>query len=176
MAGQNQWRSGAFSILRYMEDITSTNQPDKRPWIKTLQGLAIGIQCIGGEMPFLFFSGHIIKRIGHWHCMTLGLFAFAVRFHLYSIITDPVWILPVELINGITFGLSHSVLMAYAKSIAPVSAVTTVLSFSGSLFEGVGEFCGSSCWSPTRVKQDPIVVTFRPRYLYGKRLCSKAKP
>lgn len=138
-----------------MEDITLMSQSDKQPWIKTLQGLTIGIQCIGGEMPFVFFSGHIIKRIGHWHCMTLGLFAFAVRFYLYSIITNPVWILPVELINGITFGLSYTVLIAYAKSIAPVCAVTTVLSISGALFEGVGKFCGSS-WFLTKVKQDPI--------------------
>jgi len=121
-----------------MEDITNVYQSDKLPWIKTLQGLAIGIQCVLGEMPFLFFSGWVIKRIGHLHCMSLGLFVFAIRFYLYSIITNPIWILPVELANGITFGLCNAVQLTYARKIAPVSAVTTIQSFSGGLYEGVG--------------------------------------
>jgi len=121
-----------------MEDLTHKYHSEKQLWIKTLQGSAIGIQCIGGEMPFLFFSGRIIKRFGHTYCMALGLITFAVRFYLYSIITNPIWILPIEFTNGITFGLCHAVLMEYARIIAPVSAVTTVVGFSGALFEGVG--------------------------------------
>lgn len=121
-----------------MEEITSKYHSDKLPWIKTLQGLAIGIQCIGGEMPLFFFSGWIIKRLGHWQCMSLAMFVFGVRFYVYSIITNPIWILPVEFANGITFGLSFAVLMAYARIIAPPSAVSTVVGFAGALFEGVG--------------------------------------
>jgi len=122
-----------------MEDITRKYHSDKQSWTKTLQGLAIGIQCIGGEMPFLFFSGWMIKRIGHMYCMALGLFAFALRFYLYSMITNPIWILPVEFINGMTFGLCHAVLVAYARFIAPKNSATTVVAFTGALFEGVGK-------------------------------------
>ncbi|XP_015372489.1 PREDICTED: major facilitator superfamily domain-containing protein 6-like isoform X2 [Diuraphis noxia] len=125
-------------LFWYMEDLTRKYHSEKKLWIKTLQGSALGIQCIGGEMPFLFFSGWIIKRIGHSQCMALGLFTFAIRFYLYSIITNPIWILPVEFTNGITFGLCHAVLMEYARIVAPASAVTTVVGFSGALFEGVG--------------------------------------
>lgn len=123
-----------------MEDITSEYHSDKQPWIKTLQGITIGIQTTGGEMLFLMFSGWIIKRFGHWNCMALGLFSFAVRFYLYSIITNPVWILPVEFLNGITFGLSYAVLVSYATIIAPESAVTTLIGFSGALLEGIGMY------------------------------------
>lgn len=122
-----------------MEDITSKYHIDKQPWIKTLQGLAVGIQCILGEVPFLFFSGWIIKRIGYCYCMSLGLFVFFVRFYLYSIITNPIWILPVELTNGITYGLCHAVLLAYARIITPPNSVTTVIGLAGALFEGVGK-------------------------------------
>ncbi|XP_026804101.1 major facilitator superfamily domain-containing protein 6-like isoform X1 [Rhopalosiphum maidis] len=125
-------------LFWYMEDLTQKYHSENQLWIKTLQGSAIGIQCIGGEMPFLFFSGWIIKRIGHTNCMALGLFTFAIRFYLYSIITNPIWILPIEFTNGITFGLCHAVMMEYAKLVAPASAVTTVVGFSGALFEGVG--------------------------------------
>lgn len=128
------------NILRYMEDITFKYQSDMQPWIKVLQGLVNGIQCIGGELPLYFYSGWIIERIGHENCMSLGLLAFSVRFYLYSVITNPVWILPVEFVNGITFGLFHAVLMSYARIIAPENAVTTLVGISGSLFEGVGTY------------------------------------
>lgn len=121
-----------------MEDITIKYQSDMQPWIKTLQGLVNGIQCVGGELPFYFFSGQIIKRMGYENCMSLGLFAFFVRFYLYSVITNPVWILPVEFINGITFGLFHTILVSYSRIIAPENAVMTLVSIAGSLFEGVG--------------------------------------
>ncbi|CAI6371698.1 unnamed protein product [Macrosiphum euphorbiae] len=129
-------------LFWYMEDLTQKYHSDKQSWTKTLQGLAIGIQCIGGELPLLFFSGWFIKRIGHTYCMALGLFAFALRFYLYSVITNPIWILPVEFTNGITFGLCHAVLLAYARFIAPQSSATTVVALSGALFEGVGTSIG----------------------------------
>lgn len=129
-------------LFWYMEDLTRKYHSDKQSWTKTLQGFAIGIQCIGGEVPFLFYSGWLIKRIGHTYCMALGLFTFALRFYLYSVITNPIWILPVEFTNGITFGLCHAVLLAYARFIAPQSSSTTVVALSGALFEGVGTSIG----------------------------------
>lgn len=119
-----------------MDEITES---DKKSWTKTLQGIVVGIQC-GGEIPFLFFSGWIIKRIGYWYSMALGLFVFAVRFYLYSIITNPVWILPIEISNGITFGLCFAVLISYARIIAPPDSATAFVAFAGTLFEGVGMY------------------------------------
>lgn len=120
-----------------MEEITRTHQSSLEPWIKTLQGISTGIQCLA-ELPFYFLSGWIIKRIGYGNCVSLGFFTFSVRFYLYSIITNPLWFLPIELSNGITFGLLHAVLVSYARIISPESIVTTVVSFAGTLFEGVG--------------------------------------
>lgn len=69
-------------------------------WMKTLQGLAMGIQCFGGELPFFFLSGWILKKIGHIHAMSLVLVGFGVRFLLYSVLSNPWWVLPIELLNG----------------------------------------------------------------------------
>lgn len=121
-----------------MEDITFHYQSSNQSWIKTLQGFAVGIQCLG-ELPFLFFSGWFIERIGHRYCMSLGLFVFAIRFFLYSVITNPIWILPVELTNGLTYGLCHAVLLSHARIIAPPNVASTVVGFAGALFEGVGK-------------------------------------
>lgn len=41
---------------RYLEELTNNYHPEIKPWIKTLQGLALIIQCIGGEVPSFFLS------------------------------------------------------------------------------------------------------------------------
>jgi hypothetical protein len=94
-----------FFLNRHLEDLAASQKTcDHTNWIKTLQGLAMGIQCFGGELPFFFLSGWILKKIGHVHSMSLVLLGFAFRFYFYSILENPWYVLPIELLNGITFG------------------------------------------------------------------------
>lgn len=113
---------------------------DAQGWIKTLEGLAMCVQCFGGEVPFFFWSGWIIKRLGHLNCMTLVLGVFALRFFAYSILTNPVWVLAIEFTNGITFGLAYAVLMSYASVIALPGTESTMIGLVGGVFEGVGKY------------------------------------
>lgn len=110
-------------LFWHLEDIGGC---DMHPWIKTLEGLVMGIQCLGGELPFFFLSGWIIKRLGHVHCMTFVLLGVGIRFMLYSVLTDPWWVLPVELMNGITFGLFYATMASYASIAAPPGTEATV--------------------------------------------------
>lgn len=57
--------------------------------MKTLQGLVMGIQCFGGEVPFFFLSGRLLKKIGHINAMNLVLVGFILRFFLYSVLSNP---------------------------------------------------------------------------------------
>jgi len=41
----------------YLEDLSTFYHPEKKSWMKTLQGLAILIQCFCGEVPLFFLSG-----------------------------------------------------------------------------------------------------------------------
>lgn len=95
-------------------------------WIKTLQSLVMVIQCFGGELPFLFLSGWILKRIGHINAMSLVLFGFSIRFLLYSTLTNPWYVLPIELLNGITFGVFYATMASYASIVAPPGTEATV--------------------------------------------------
>jgi len=113
---------------------------NSQAWIKTLQGLALGVQCFGGEVPLFFWSGWIIKRLGHLNCMSLVLGVFAFRFFAYSILTNPIWVLVIELTNGITFGLAYAVLMSYASVIALPGTENTMIGLVGGVFEGVGNY------------------------------------
>ncbi|XP_046683291.1 major facilitator superfamily domain-containing protein 6 isoform X1 [Homalodisca vitripennis] len=112
-------------------------------WIKTLEGLVNGVQCFGGEIPFFFLSGWILKKIGHTHAMSLVLFAFSIRFLLYSTLTNPWWCLPIEMLNGLTFGLLYATMASYASLVAPPGTDTTVQGLVGAIFEGIGVSMGS---------------------------------
>lgn len=130
--------------------------------MKTLQGLAMGIQCFGGELPFLFLSGWILQKIGHVNAMSLVLGAFGVRLLLYSFLVNPWYVLPIELLNGLTFGIFYSTMTSYASIVAPPGTEATMqVSFLfvfekykskrkikfqglvGAIFEGVGVSIGS---------------------------------
>lgn len=127
-------------FYRYLEDIASIYECNTQGWIKTLQGLVMGVQCFGGEVPFFFLSGWIIKRLGHLNCMSLVLGVFAIRFYAYSILINPVWVLAIEFTNGITFGLAYAVLMSYARVIALSGTESTMIGLVGGVFEGVGMY------------------------------------
>ncbi|XP_017482717.1 PREDICTED: major facilitator superfamily domain-containing protein 6-like protein A isoform X1 [Rhagoletis zephyria] len=111
--------------------------------MKTLEGFAMGIQCFGGELPFFFLSGWILRKIGHVNAMSLVLFAFGVRFILYSVLVNPWYVLPIEMLNGVTFGIFYSTMASYASIVAPPGTEATMQGLVGAVFEGVGVSMGS---------------------------------
>ncbi|XP_064551515.1 major facilitator superfamily domain-containing protein 6-A isoform X1 [Drosophila montana] len=127
-------------LLIYLGDLAKEHGTD---FINTLEGLVMSIQCFGGELPFFFMSGWILKRIGHVNAMSLVLFGFGVRFLLYSMLQNPWYILPIELLNGLTFGLFYATMASYASIVAPPGTEATMQSLVGAIFEGVGVSIGS---------------------------------
>jgi MFS family permease len=109
-------------------------------WIKLLQGLIGAFQCLG-ELPFFFISGWLIKKLGHVHCITLVLGAFGVRFIIYSFLKNPWTILPVELLQGLTYGVFYSTMVSYANKISPPGTSATVIGVVQSAFLGIGMSC-----------------------------------
>lgn len=86
----------------------------------------MGIQCFGGELPFFWISGWILKKIGHIHAMSMVLAGFCVRFFLYSLLVNPWLALPIELLNGVTFGIFYSTMASYASIVAPSGTEATM--------------------------------------------------
>lgn len=86
----------------------------------------------------VFYSGFILKRVDHMNIFSLMFFMFAVRFFLYSIIRNPILVLPVELMNGVTYALAYSALVSYADRIAPVGTEGTLQGIVGAAFSGIG--------------------------------------
>ncbi|KAK9500670.1 hypothetical protein O3M35_001894 [Rhynocoris fuscipes] len=130
-------------LLWYLEDLASLHGCGTKAWIKTLEGLAMGIQCFGGELPFFFLSGWILKKIGHINAMTIVLLTLGTRFVLYSFLVNPWWCLPIELLNGPTFGLMYATMTSYASIVAPPGTESTTQGLVGAVFEGIGVSLGS---------------------------------
>jgi hypothetical protein len=123
-----------------MEDLVMENKDEtQQKWLKTLQGLAQGIQCFGGEIPFFFWSGWIIKKIGHVNCMALSLGTTAIRMYLYTVISNPTWIILIELLNGVSYALGLAVKMSYSKIMSPPDTLNSVIGALG-FFDLIGVF------------------------------------
>ncbi|VVC36468.1 Major facilitator superfamily domain,Major facilitator superfamily associated domain [Cinara cedri] len=131
-------------LFWYMEEQAKVNNDRNHllKWIKTLQGLVQGVQCLGGEIPFFFWSGWIIKNAGHANCMALTLGCMAIKMYLYTVVPNPTWIVLVELLNGLSYALGFAMKMSYAKLIAPPGTLCTVVGLIG-LVDNVGQSLGS---------------------------------
>ena len=81
-----------------------------------------------------------MKRIGHIHVMSLVLAAFGIRFILISLIMNPWYILPIEVLSGLTYGMLTSTMNSYAALVAPPATESTMQGLVGSIFEGIGKF------------------------------------
>lgn len=114
-------------LFWHLEELAAADDGcDYSTWIKTLQGLTSAVQCFAGDLPFFFLSGWILDKIGHIHAMSLILAGFGVRFFLYSLLRNPWLVLPIELLNGVTFGLFHSTMASYATIVAPPGTDATI--------------------------------------------------
>lgn len=113
-------------LFWHIEELAADMGCGSYSWIKTLEGLVMAVQCLGGELPFFFLSGWILNRIGHVNAITLIMLVLGLRFILYSVITNPWWFLPLEATNGLTFGLFYACMASYASIVSPPGTEATV--------------------------------------------------
>uniref|UniRef100_A0A2S2RAT1 Major facilitator superfamily domain-containing protein 6 n=1 Tax=Sipha flava TaxID=143950 RepID=A0A2S2RAT1_9HEMI len=130
-------------VFWYLEDLSNIYHPETLSWIKTLQGLALIVQCFGGEVPSFFLSSYVIKHVDHMNTFSITFLAFTVIFSSYSFITNPLWTLPIEVLNGVSYALSFSVAISYAANVSPVGAEGTLQGVVGTALTGIGSPLGS---------------------------------
>ncbi|GIY14153.1 major facilitator superfamily domain-containing protein 6 [Caerostris darwini] len=107
-----------------------------------LCGLSLAVQSFGGAIPFMFFSGWFIKKVGHFNLLIAALMTYVLRFLFYSYLYSPWWILPMELSHGVTFGLYYTVLASYGKMSSKPGVEATTQSVIFSTHEGLGASLG----------------------------------
>ncbi|XP_050548847.1 major facilitator superfamily domain-containing protein 6-B-like [Daktulosphaira vitifoliae] len=127
-----------YFIFIYIEEISELYHPERKPWLNTIEGFSFLIQCVVGELPIFLMFGFILKIIGHMTAFSISFIMFGVRFYLYSIIKDPVWTLPVELLNGVSFAIAFLSGISYAAKVAPPGCEGTLQGLFGMAFQGLG--------------------------------------
>lgn len=120
--------------LWYLQDLGASS---------TLLGVNLAVQCFGGEVPVLFFSGWIIRKIGYNKAITLSIAGVVVRLAVYTFGNDPWAMLPIEITHGLCFGLFYAAMTSYASSAAPPGTEATMQGILGGTFEGLGIGCGT---------------------------------
>lgn len=108
--------------------------------IKLIEGCVVAAECLGGEILFFLVSGKILKKIGYVHCLSLCFAMYAVRLGLISLITNPWWLVAVELfMQGPTYALCYTCIVAYASAVSPPGTTATVQGLVAGMDDGVGE-------------------------------------
>ncbi|GFU06642.1 MFS_1_like domain-containing protein [Nephila pilipes] len=106
-------------------------------------GLVQTVQSFAGDVPFFFFSGWVLKKIGCFDILSLALMACSIRFIWYSQLQNPWMILPMEWAHGFTYGLFYAAMEYFAKKHSKPGTEATTQSVIFVTFDGLGAGIGN---------------------------------
>ena len=106
----------------------------------TLCGVARFVTCMS-EIPAFQVAGAMHKRFGTWPLLAFTQAVFVLRFICYATLRNPWLVLPVEILNGITFAITWSISCIYADLIAPEGTHSTMQALLEAMHFGLG--CGT---------------------------------
>lgn len=104
-----------------------------------LLGLCVVFSCVP-EMIMFNFAGALIKKFGNVPCVLLACPAFAFRFFCYSFLSNPWFVLPVEMSHSLTFALMYASATGYASSISPEGLSATMQGLLAAVYWGIGKY------------------------------------
>ena len=104
-----------------------------------LMGLTLTLTCIA-EVPVMFYAKRLLDLLGHINVMNLVVITWGLRSFLYSTLQSPYWVLPIELLHGITFGLFFPALTSFVNWVSPEGTQTTVQALCMGAYTGLGKF------------------------------------
>lgn len=108
--------------------------------VKLIEGLVVAAETLGGEVIFFSLSGKILERFGHVHSFSMCFVNYGLRLGLISVVPNPWWILPIEFaLQGPTYALTYTTIVAYAAAIAPPGASATMQGIAAGMDDGFGE-------------------------------------
>ncbi|TGZ61128.1 hypothetical protein CRM22_008144 [Opisthorchis felineus] len=108
----------------------------------TLFGIATIINHVS-EIIMFYFSKQIIDKIGHLRVLYLGLFVNIARFLFVSWITNPWWILPFELAQGLTHAGVWVACCSYITQAFTPESRSATLGFLKVVHYGLGRGLGA---------------------------------
>lgn len=131
-----------YYLFWYVEELAEqTGYSDS---IKLIEACVVASECLGGEILFFLFSGRILKRIGYVHCLSFCFFMYFIRLGLISLIQSPWWLVLIEFfMQGSSYALCYTCIVAYASAISPVGTQNTIQGLVAGMDDGAGFAIGS---------------------------------
>lgn len=128
-----------YYMFWFLEEVAQeTNYHDS---IKLIEGFVVAAECLGGEILFFIISGKILNRIGFSHCLSFCFLMYSVRLALISTIRNPLWLIVIEFgLQGPTYALCYTCIVAYASAVAPPGTTATVQGLVAGMDDGLGMY------------------------------------
>jgi PPP family 3-phenylpropionic acid transporter len=104
-------------------------------------GAAYGVQGIS-ELPLWLMSGWIIQRLGVLRTMVVGALVFALRAFLYSVVTDPLLAVAIQISHG-ALALLMVASIEYVNQQVPPTWRATGQSVLSAVNMGLGALLGN---------------------------------
>ncbi len=98
---------------------------------QALIGMAVTIGAVV-EIPFMAFSGTLLRRFGSTRLLIFAMAVMVVRFFLLGWMPAPEWAVAINVLNGIAFPLLWVSSVTYANKMAPPGMAGTVQGFLNS--------------------------------------------
>ncbi|CAG9805690.1 unnamed protein product [Chironomus riparius] len=131
-----------YYMFWHLEDVAE--KVGLKQHVKLIEGMTIAVECLFGEVLFFLVSGKIIKKLGYVHCLSFCFFCYALRLFFISLISSPWHLVIIEiLMQGCTYALSYTCIVAYAAVIAPPGTSATVQGIVAGMDDGLGFAIGS---------------------------------
>ena len=99
------------------------------------------VNCFA-EVSVYVISDRVITHLGHTRVIYLASAGFAVRCLWYSFLTNPWFVLPLEIMPGITNALAWVAMMSYVNEISTTDNSTTHQGILYGFYRGIGYGCG----------------------------------
>lgn len=134
-----------------------------------LMGLSLCMTCVT-EVPIMFYSGHLIKWIGHHGVLYLTLVCYTVRYLSYSFIPNAWYVLAIEPLHGVTFGAMWAATTSYGGMISPEGMRATVMGLVSATHFGLGRLIAGFGGGAVYSKYGPRVL-FRSLAIISATTC-----
>ncbi|KAL4167398.1 hypothetical protein KRP22_012884 [Phytophthora ramorum] len=103
----------------------------------TIVSVFVAVETLS-EIPIFFLSSSMIKRFGTAVCLFIVVVALLVRAIVYAYMEQPWYVVPLEMLHGITFGLLAATLTTYLYAASPKEAAGTMIGLLSAFQRGIG--------------------------------------